>query len=58
MNLKQSCNRLTVCPWRLSVELIGFVGGVPLRTVGNGSLHSDERTSSLRWQWEHPLGVM
>jgi hypothetical protein len=58
MNTEEARNRIGIRPWRLVVLLLGFAGGVPLRTVGDGSLHSDERTSNLRWQQEHPLGAM
>ena len=48
MNLKESWDRLTVRPWRLHVVHLGFAGGVPLRTVGDGGLHGDEQISDLR----------
>src|SRR5215207_9727093 len=58
MNPEQSWVRLEVCPWRLLVERQGVACGTPPRTVSGGSLHSDGRTSDLRWKREHPLGAM
>jgi hypothetical protein len=47
MNLKESSDSLRVRPRRLAVLLLGLSSGVPLRTVGDGGLHSGERTSSI-----------
>jgi hypothetical protein len=47
MNLKQSPDSLRVRPRRLAILILDLSTGVPLRTVGDGGLHSDERTSSI-----------
>jgi len=48
MKLEESSEHLSVCPWRFAVLLLGFASEVPLRTVGDGSLHSAEQISDLR----------